>query len=193
MTQTAAKQQPQVEQKPETEERAVTDSEHTHFPRGGVEPEFERVERQFEAFIRKKGLKLTSQRRRILKRVFQSHHHFTADEVHEMFRRAREKVSRATVYRTLSLLVEGGFLESLDLGQDRKFYEHILGHEHHDHIICLKCSKIIEFQEPRIEALQEQIMKDHGFRITSHSLRLFGYCEECQASATDQSRVAPPT
>ena len=86
------------------------------------------------------------------------------------------------MYRTLSLLVEGGFLDCLDLGQDRKLYEHILGHEHHDHIICLSCQKILEFQEPKIEELQEQVMASHGFSITNHSLRLFGYCSECRAA-----------
>lgn len=163
----------------------------THFPREGVEPEFERVERDFETFIRSKGLKLTSQRRRILKKVFATHQHFTADEMHAMFQRSKPLISRATIYRTLTLLVEGRFLESLDLGEDRKYYEHILGHEHHDHIICLECKKIVEFQERRIEELQEVVMKRHGFHTTSHSLRLFGYCADCYSEdGTDHGENA---
>jgi len=150
-----------------------------HFPIGGKEPAFERVEREFEKFIRTKDLKLTWQRRKILKKVFSTHRHFTAEEMHDIFRRGRDQISRATVYRTLSLLVEGGFLDILDLGRDKKYYEHILGHDHHDHIVCLKCSMIVEFQEPRIEQLQQQVMERHGFVITTHSLRLFGYCSEC--------------
>ncbi len=163
-----------------------------HFPLGGKEPRFERVERSFEEFIRTKGLKLTSQRRRILKKVFTAHHHFTADEVHEMFRRSRDRISRATVYRTLSLLVEGGFLDILDLGQDRKYYEHVLGHEHHDHIICLQCNKIVEFQEPRIEELQERVVEEHGFHITYHSLRLFGHCADCHQKLDGKAPQRPP-
>ena len=137
------------------------------------------VENEFEAFIRKKGLKLTSQRRRILKRVFATNRHFTADEIHETFRRGRSDVSRATVYRTLSLLVEGGFIDMLELGGDTKRYEHILDREHHDHLMCTRCGAVIEFQEPRIEELQDEVAKRQGFKITSHSLRLFGTCKKC--------------
>jgi Fur family ferric uptake transcriptional regulator len=143
---------------------------------------FDRIEREFETFIRRKGLKLTSQRRRILKRVFSTNRHFTADEVHELFRRGRDDVSRATVYRTLSLLVEGGFLDMLELGGDVKRYEHILDREHHDHLVCTRCAAVVEFQEPRIEELQDEVAKRHGYRITSHSLRLFGTCRKCAAS-----------
>lgn len=143
------------------------------------EPAFERVEREFEAFIRKKGLKLTSQRRRILKRVFATHRHFTAEEAHDWFRKGRDDVSRATVYRTLSLLVEGGLLDQLDLGGDKKRYEHLLGRAHHDHLLCIKCGTVVEFQEPRIETLQDEVAATHGFSITSHSLRLFGMCRKC--------------
>jgi Fur family ferric uptake transcriptional regulator len=165
-------------------------SSQNHFPRGGKEPDFDRVEKDFERFIRSKGLKLTSQRRRILKKVFSTHEHFTADEMHAMFQRGRSQISRATIYRTLALLEEGGFLESLDLGQDRKYFEHILGHEHHDHIICLQCARIVEFQEKRIEELQRAVMKQHGFKITSHSLRLFGYCSNCRAEQESRESAA---
>lgn len=144
-----------------------------------AEPAFERVEREFESFIRKKGLKLTSQRRRILKRVFSTHRHFTAEEAHDWFRRGRDDVSRATVYRTLTLLVEGGFLDQLDLGGETKRYEHMLGREHHDHLLCNRCGTVVEFQEPRIETLQVEVAARHGFKIASHSLRLFGLCRKC--------------
>ncbi len=147
------------------------------------EPAFERVEREFEAFIRKKGLKLTSQRRRILKRIFSTHRHFTAEEAHDWFRKGRDDVSRATVYRTLSLLVEGGLLDQLDLGGDKKRYEHLLGRAHHDHLLCTKCGTVVEFQEPRIETLQDEVAKANGFSITSHSLRLFGMCRKCAESS----------
>ncbi len=150
--------------------------------RVAVATAFERVEREFETFIRRKGLKLTSQRRRILKRVFATNRHFTAEEIHEAFRRGRDDVSRATVYRTLSLLVEGGFLDMLELGGDTKRYEHILGREHHDHLMCVRCGHVIEFQEERIEELQEQVAKEHGFHISSHSLRIFGNCKKCVAA-----------
>ena len=153
---------------------------HGHFPHDGVEPEFTSVEESFESFIRTKGLKLTSQRRRILKRVFQIHHHFTAEDLYEQFQRGGDRISRATIYRTLSLLLEGGFLDCLDFGQDRKYYEHVLGHHRHDHLVCLACEKVREFVDPRIEALERELADKFGFQIRSHSLRIFGYCAECK-------------
>jgi len=153
----------------------------THFPHDGVEPDFVGVEKSFEKLVRSKGLKLTSQRRRILKKVFSTHEHFTAEDLHEMFRRGRDPISRATVYRTLGLLVEGRFLECHEFGADRKFYEHVLGHDRHDHIICLDCDKIMEFQEPRIDELQTQLLKNYGFSLERHSLKVFARCqrEDC--------------
>lgn len=155
-----------------------------------AELQFERVEREFERFIRKKGLKLTSQRRRILKKVFATHRHFTAEEICDVFRRGRDEVSRATIYRTISLLVEGGFLDMLELGGDRKRYEHILGREHHDHLMCTACGAVLEFQEPRIESLQQEVAQRHDFTITSHSLRLFGLCRKC--GAAEAKRASAP-
>jgi len=158
--------------------------------RSAAQLQSERVEREFESFIRKKGLKLTSQRRRILKRIFATDRHFTAEEIHEAFRRGRTEVSRATVYRTLSLLVEGGFIDMLELGGDTKRYEHILDREHHDHLLCTRCGAVVEFQEPRIEALQDEVARRNSFKITSHSLRLFGTCRKC-ASAESANAGSP--
>ena len=110
---------------------------------------------------------------------------FTAEEAHDWFRRGRDDVSRATVYRTLTLLVEGGFLDQLDLGGETKRYEHMLGREHHDHLMCNHCGAVVEFQEPRIETLQDEVAERHGFKIASHSLRLFGICRKC--SEADRS------
>ena len=154
------------------------------------EQDFEKVEREFESFIRRKGLKLTSQRRRILKRVFTTNRHFTADEIHDVFRRGRNDVSRATIYRTLSLLVEGGFIDMLELGGDTKRYEHILDREHHDHLLCIGCGAVVEFQEPRIEELQNEVARRQGFKITSHSLRLFGTCRKCSAEKPASAEAA---
>ncbi|MFO0984539.1 MAG: Fur family transcriptional regulator [Planctomycetota bacterium] len=138
------------------------------------------VEEAFDRFIRGKGLKLTSQRKKILKAVFHTHRHFTADELYDMLHHERLRISRATIYRTLSLLEEGKFLESLDVGKDSKYYEHIMGHAHHDHMICVNCGKFIEFRDDNIEALQDQVSRSHGFLVTSHSLKIFGLCKSCR-------------
>lgn len=142
----------------------------------------ETIRRRFEDFLRGRGLKLTTQRARILERAFATHEHFSAETLYGWLRaEAGPKVSRATVYRTLNLLAEGGFIESLDAGGGELFYEHVLGHQHHDHLICVDCGRIEEFQEPRIEELQQEVSRKKGFELVHHSLRLMGYCPACRA------------
>ena len=139
---------------------------------------------RFERFLRSRNLRLTKQRAAIVAAIYATHRHVTADELFEMLQRrphtARMRISRATVYRTLSLLTEGGFVQALDLGRDTgTLYEHTLGHKHHDHMICLDCGKIIEFENPQIEALQESVAERFGFRLSSHKMELYGTCRDC--------------
>jgi Fur family ferric uptake transcriptional regulator len=140
----------------------------------------ETIRNRFEEFLRERGLKLTAQRRRVFERAFATHEHFSAERLYEWMRADEGlTVSRATVYRTLSLLAEGGFVESLDPGGGELVYEHVLGHAHHDHLICVVCGRIEEFHEERIEALQEEVASKRGFELTQHSLRLMGFCPTC--------------
>ena len=140
----------------------------------------ESIIRAFEAFLKTRGLKLTSQRRRIFERVFATHEHFSAEAlVGWLAREQGPRASRATVYRTLGLLLEGKFLSALDAGQGELVYEHVLGHMHHDHMLCLACGKIEEFHDERIEELQLAACRKKGFELVSHDLRLRGYCRAC--------------
>ncbi len=140
----------------------------------------ENIRKAFETFLRERSLRLTTQRERIFERAFETHKHFTADTLYGWLKEEQgQAVSRATVYRTLGLLVEGGFLESLDTGQGELLYEHVLGHRHHDHMVCLSCGKIEEFYDERIEELQRTASENKGFFMISHNLRLFWYCRGC--------------
>ena len=139
------------------------------------------IQKAFERFLRTRALKLTPQRRRIFERVFSTHEHFSAEKLYGWMKgESGPPVSRATVYRTLSLLVEGGFLESLDAGQGELLYEHVLGHRHHDHLMCIDCGRIEEFSDERIEALQREAAARKGFTLLYHNLRLFGRCAPCE-------------
>jgi Fur family ferric uptake transcriptional regulator len=131
----------------------------------------------FEAFLRKKGLKMTDQRRTMVKAALAHQGHFTADDVHDRFRDRGERVSLATVYRALSLLEESGILEGRDFDDGQKRYERALTREHHDHLICLDCRAVVEFQNDGIEELQEQVLKQHGFKMVHHALTIFASCE----------------
>jgi Fur family ferric uptake transcriptional regulator len=140
----------------------------------------EQIVARFERFLRSRSLKLTAQRRRIFDRAFDTHEHFSAERLYDWLRNEPgEKVSRATVYRTLSLLLEGGFVEALDAGRGELVYEHVLGHQHHDHMVCLDCGKIEEFHDERIEELQLEACRKKGFQLIGHDLRLRGYCKSC--------------
>ena len=136
--------------------------------------------RSFEDYLRGRSLKMTPQRRRVFDRVFATHEHFSADELYAWMR-AEEgpAVSRATVYRTIGLLLEGGFIDSLDCGRGELVYEHTLGHRHHDHMVCLGCGRIEEFHDEGIEELQRAAADRHGFQVVSHDHRLLGYCRAC--------------
>lgn len=144
------------------------------------------IKKQYEEFLRDRSLKLTAQRGRIFDRAFATHEHFSAETLYGWLREEDgPSVSRATVYRTLTLLVEGGFLESLDIGSGETVYEHVLGHRHHDHIVCVECGRIEEFLDEQIEELQEQAAKKKGFQLLHHDLRLFGLCPSCSRKRQD--------
>ncbi|TGK18804.1 transcriptional repressor [Leptospira fluminis] len=130
----------------------------------------------FSDYLQKKGLKITNQRMLVAERIFSLHNHFTAESLLEEFKDQRDKISKATIYRILSIMVEAKLLQEHNFGQDYKYYEHIIGHSHHDHIICVDCGRIVEFMDERIEQLQEQAAAANGFKITGHSLNIYGSC-----------------
>ncbi|MCZ8343217.1 MAG: Fur family transcriptional regulator [Leptospira sp.] len=130
----------------------------------------------FEDYLREKGLKITNQRLLVAQKIFSSHNHFTAEGLLDELKDNKDRISKATIYRILAIMVEAGLLEEHDFGKDYKYYEHIIGHQHHDHIICMQCGRIVEFVDNRIEELQNKAATDNGFLITGHSLNIFGNC-----------------
>jgi Fur family transcriptional regulator, ferric uptake regulator len=143
---------------------------------------------RFAEYLRHRSLKLTDQRRRIFDRAFSTHEHFAAETLYGWMREEEgPRVSRATVYRTLNLLEEGGFIGSMDNGRGEIIYEHLVGHEHHDHLICVTCGKIEEFSSTEIESLQTAIAEERGFELLRHTLRLEGRCATCRAERAEES------
>lgn len=138
----------------------------------------------FDRFLQTRGLRLTRPRLRILEAALAREDHFSADELAERLRRAPEGVSKATVYRTLALLRESGFLEEHDFGGGRKFYEPAMGRTHHDHLVCIGCGRITEFVNERIERMQDQVARRERFTPVTHSLKIFGYCRGCRKPAS---------
>jgi Fur family ferric uptake transcriptional regulator len=140
--------------------------------------EVEKEMEVFEELLKKEGLKVTAQRLLVAEKIFSIHNHFTAESLSDMFKDKRDEISKATIYRILSIMVKANLLIENDFGKDYKYYEHIIGHEHHDHIICMDCNRIVEFFEPKIEELQEKIAESNDFTIKGHSLNIYANCKK---------------
>jgi Fur family ferric uptake transcriptional regulator len=137
------------------------------------------AEKTFTAFLEGKDLKLTSQRKTILEKAMEARGHFSAETLLELSKKKDSTISKATVYRTLALLKESKLLEEQDFGDGKKLYERAQGRKHHDHFVCVRCGKIVEFENDTIEKLQDNEARKHQFRIVYHSLKLFGFCRGC--------------
>jgi Fur family ferric uptake transcriptional regulator len=139
-------------------------------------------------YVASRGLKLTRQRELIADVFFRSGGHLKVEDLLERVREVDPQVSLATVYRTMKLLTECGLASPHRFGDRHTRYEPAEGEdEHHDHLICTRCQRIVEFYDPRIEALQDQVAADNGFRVTSHRMELYGICADCQAARAEQS------
>ena len=133
-----------------------------------------------ETLLKEKGLKLTEQRKQLLQKALLHRRHFSAEDLYELLRKKRAGISRATVYRTLKILASHNVLDVHDFDRGYRLYESRLGRHHHDHLVCLKCRKITEFENPNIEAEQERVAKHYRFKILSHSHKIYGVCQRCR-------------
>jgi len=136
-------------------------------------------ERIFRNCLISRGLRFTPERNIILQEVFQRHDHFGAEDLLASIREKRRRTSRATIYRTLELLVQCKLLDVVDFGGGAHHYEHVLGHQHHDHLICERCGRIIEFTDTQLEKLKQKVCEEMGFEDRFHTLKIFGICDRC--------------
>ncbi|AXH11525.1 Fur family transcriptional regulator [Halarcobacter bivalviorum] len=136
---------------------------------------------ELKKIVKQKGLKYTEQREVVLNVLLHAEEHLTAEEIYNLIKAKNpdSNIGIATVYRALSFLEEVNLITSINFGVDGKKYESNKK-EHHDHLICTGCGKIIEFLDDEIEKRQERIAKKNKFKITSHSMQLYGTCPECQ-------------
>jgi Fur family ferric uptake transcriptional regulator len=136
---------------------------------------------RYGAALRDRGVRLTAPRRTILEAALRMRGHFTAEELLDRMHAHGVPASKATLYRTLTLLVEKGLLEPREFERGSLRYEAASGEEHHDHMICTGCGGVHEFVDPEIERLQEEACRGFGFRMLGHSHRIFGLCSRCVA------------
>jgi Fur family ferric uptake transcriptional regulator len=161
-------------------------------------PQAERHIAKFQSFLQQQGLKLTSERTALLREIFSIHYHFEADELLFKMKEKSVKISRATVYRTLELLVKSGLVRRVHLGEDHYHYEHVSGNSHHDHLICTTCGGVIEFHDEVLEARQREICERKKFTPTFHNLQILGVCDACRRKgqtpdSPDRVKMIQPT
>jgi Fur family transcriptional regulator, ferric uptake regulator len=149
------------------------------------------IQERLDQFIVRKGLRRTSQRDMIVKTAFSQDEHFTADELYDRVRRASSDISRATVYRTLSLLVEADLLREIDLGDNQKTYDpNFLDKPSHNHLVCVDCGNVVEFEDHHIDLLNDCVTRRLGFRPLRQTLRIEANCEQLRLNGRCPNLIA---
>ncbi len=149
--------------------------------------DFQTEKQIFSEHIQKAGLRHTAQRDLILDMFLKTEEHLSSEDLYWLVHKEDSSVGHTTVYRTLKLLTEAGLAREVRFGDGKSYYEHHYNHEHHDHMICTGCGKVVEFFSPEIEALQETVAAEYGFKLTHHSMRILGLCDVCQKKHSESA------
>ena len=149
----------------------------------------------FSAHLEKHGLRKTPERFAILEEIYSRNDHFDAETLYNELMSQKYRVSRATVYNTLELLLSCDLVSRHQFGKNQAQYEKSYGYKQHDHIICVDCRKVVEFCDPRIQQIQTMMGELLNFSITHHSLQMYGVCGNCQKirdrSKTEKKMAQP--
>lgn len=139
------------------------------------------VKEIFRAYLREGNQRQTPERFMVLEEIYRSDGHFDADDLFFSMKNSGTRVSRATVYNTLDLLVECGLVQRQQFGKNQYYYERSYAYQQHDHLICRECGAVVEFCDPRILEIQKLMEQIHNFTVEAHSLHLFGSCNDKEA------------
>ena len=133
-------------------------------------------------YLARNQLKQTKQRKVIVDHFLVMHDHLDAEELYEAVRKKGFNIGLATVYRTLNLLKDAGLVEQNAFSDGRAVYELLRPGTHHDHLICVSCGLVVEFENPEIEAMQKKVANEKDFQLISHRLDMYGKCGPCRAA-----------
>jgi Fur family transcriptional regulator, ferric uptake regulator len=139
------------------------------------------VKEIFRTYLKEKNQRQTPERFMVLEEIYRSDGHFDADDIFFNMKKSGTRVSRATVYNTLDLLIECGLVQRQQFGKNQYYYERSYAYQQHDHMICKECGVVIEFCDPRILEIQNMMEKLYNFKVDGHSLHLFGTCKDEEA------------
>ncbi len=142
--------------------------------------------RLFSRYLREQGLPITQQREAVAQAVFSSSGHLSVEEIEQRLRRGDERIGKATIYRTLDLLVKSKLVEEHDFGEGFKRYEHRLSRQPvHEHLICIECGTVAEFRSEELKRIEERVLRELGFEPTRHRLEIYGLCEVCRRAGVE--------
>lgn len=134
----------------------------------------------FLAFMSRRGLNTTAQRRAIAEAFFELPGHHSLEEFYQHITKSDAGIGQTTVYRTLKLLCDAGLASEIHFGDGITRYEVARPDNHHDHMVCLGCGMVVEIVDARIEKLQRELADEHGFTLTGHVHNLYGLCPDCR-------------
>ncbi len=144
-----------------------------------TDPDLETEMEAFRAFLKKKGHRITRERQAIAEAVLLNRGHFDVDELF-IDLKARAGVSKASIYRTIPILIESGLLAAVYLEDGHMHYERVYGREHHSHLRCTSCGRIFEFSVPELSSLERQIAEEKKFKSEGHKFEIWGLCSKCR-------------
>jgi Fur family ferric uptake transcriptional regulator len=149
------------------------------------------IQERLDDFVRRKGLRRTQQRDFIIKSAFSKDEHFTAEELFDRVRKTNAHISRATVYRTLGLLVEADLLREIDLGDNQTTYDpNFLDKPSHNHLVCIDCGRVVEFEDAHIDLLNDCVTRRLGFKPVRQSLKIEANCEQLRNNGRCPNLIA---
>lgn len=151
------------------------------------------AENVFREYLKDRGLKYTFERRVLLESVMRRDEHFEAEQLLLELRQQGYRIAKATIYRTLPLLVTCGIIKQVQLGNKQTHYEHTYGQDPHDHLICRRCGRIIEFDSSDVARLRTLIAGRHSFYALSHRLVITGLCQVCVKACPVVARPITPS
>jgi len=134
----------------------------------------------FKQYLKEKGLLFSKQREQILKIFMKAKSHLTIDDLYNSVRKKNPRIGLATVYRTMRVICDCDLAEEVDFGDGVKRFEHKFHRQHHHHLVCIKCGRVIEVRSGKIESLQKKLAKQHNFAATKDTMKIFGLCSKCK-------------
>ena len=142
--------------------------------------------RVFSRYLREHGLPTTQQRGAVAQTVFSATGHHSVEDIERRLREEEERIGKATIYRTLDLLVKSKLVEEHDFGEGFKRYEHRLSRQPvHEHLICLECGKVTEFRSEEVERVESRVASEYGFAPARHRLEIYGLCRDCRSAGVE--------